>query len=57
MKEKVYLGDGVYAQNDGFGIVLTTEDGIRVTNEIYLEPQVYQKLLDYMANCIKLTLT
>lgn len=56
MKEKVYLGDGVYAQNDGFGIILTTEDGVRVTDEIYLEPSVYQALVNYVARCSSETL-
>lgn len=54
--EKVYLGDSVYAQNDGFGIIITTEDGYRVTNEIYLEPSVYNALLDYVAKCSERTL-
>lgn len=47
MKEKVYLGDSVYAQFDGYHIVLTTENGMGVTNEILLEPQVYVALIDY----------
>ena len=29
-KYKSYIGDGVYADFDGYGIVLTTEDGISV---------------------------
>lgn len=38
---KEYLGDGVYVemQNDYY-VVLTTEDGIAVSNTIYLEPEV-----------------
>ena len=44
---KVYLGDGVYADHDGFGMVLTTEDGIRVTNRIVLEPQVFGALMEW----------
>ncbi len=35
-----YLGDGVYADFDGFAVVLTTEDGVSVTNRIVLEPEV-----------------
>lgn len=36
-KTKEYLGDGVYAEIDeDAGIKLTTEDGINVTNTIYL---------------------
>lgn len=41
MKHKIYLGDGVYGDlDDSGGITLTTEDGIRVTNSIYFEPEV-----------------
>lgn len=40
---KVYLGDGAYAEFDSMnGIVLTTSDGIRDTNVIYLEPEVWE---------------
>jgi hypothetical protein len=45
--DKVYLGDGVYVDNDGFNVILTTEDGVTVTNTIYLEPDVMQALLQY----------
>ena len=39
---KRYLGDGVYADFDPQrGIVLTTEDGVSVTNTIVLETEVY----------------
>ena len=38
--EKVYLGDGAYAQFDGYDIILTTENGISGQNTIVLEPQV-----------------
>ena len=41
---KVYLGDAVYAAHDGYHIVLTTEDGIRTTNTVYLEPPVWDAL-------------
>ena len=37
---KQYLGDSVYADFDGFGITLTTENGFGPSNTIYLEPQV-----------------
>lgn len=47
---KVYLGDGVYIEFDGHGLVLTTEDGIRTTNTIVLEVEVYQALLRYVAS-------
>lgn len=44
---KSYLGDGVYANTDGYAIILTTEDGMRVTNAIVLEPEVYEALIIY----------
>ncbi len=43
-----YLGDGVYADFDGFYVVLTTEDGISVTNRIALEPEVLVALNQYV---------
>jgi hypothetical protein len=45
---KVYLGDGVYAEFDEGRLVLTTEDGISVTNTIYLENEVYNALLAFV---------
>lgn len=45
---KEYLGDGVYADFDGGFLVLTTEDGIRATNQIFLEPEVIGALLAYV---------
>lgn len=44
---KAYLGDGVYADFDGYAVVLTTENGISVTNTIVLEPEVYEALVAY----------
>jgi hypothetical protein len=38
--KKVYLGDGVYAEYDGYNVILTTENGISITNRIVLEPEV-----------------
>lgn len=46
---KEYIGDGAYADFDGFGIVLTTENGISVQNTVYLEPGVFAALLRYAA--------
>lgn len=45
---KSYLGDGVYCDFDGFGLVLTTENGISETNRIVLEPEVYHALVEYV---------
>jgi hypothetical protein len=43
-----YLGDAVYAVDDGYSLILTTEDGIRATNTIHLEPEVRAALVRYM---------
>lgn len=44
---KTYLGDAVYADFDGYHVVLTTENGIRTTNTICLEPAVLAALDRY----------
>jgi hypothetical protein len=45
---KTYLGDSVYAESDGFGLWLTTENGYgpsnKIYNKIYLEPEVIHAL-------------
>ena len=47
---KQYLGDGVYVDFDSYGgLILTTEDGLRVTHRIVLEPEVYESLTAYVA--------
>lgn len=45
---KEYLGDGVYAEllHDQ-SIELTTENGIRTTNTVYLEPEVFESLVRF----------
>lgn len=45
--KKVYIGDAIYADSDGFAIILTTEDGIRATNRIVIEPREWAKLRTY----------
>lgn len=44
--KKLYLGDSVYAEFDGYGITLTTWNGYPddPRNKIYLEPQVLEAL-------------
>ena len=48
--DKEYLGDSVYADFDGFGIVLTTENGYGPSNTIVLEPEVLRNLQNYAEN-------
>ena len=45
--DKVYLGDGAYAQFDGYGVSVTAENGIEATDTVYLEPEVYDALVKY----------
>lgn len=48
--KKIYLGDGVYGEMDGYGnVILTTEDGIRATNTIHLEPEVLRALMAWLS--------
>jgi hypothetical protein len=47
-KCKEYIGDSVYAEWDGYGVVLTTENGFRPTNRIYLEPGVVAALAKFI---------
>lgn len=44
---KLYIGDGVYAAFDGYGIWLTAEDGIVATDAIYVEPSVLNSLVGF----------
>ena len=49
--KKTYLGDGVYAEieQDGWFVVLTTENGVSVTNRIYMEPSVVRAFEAWLA--------
>lgn len=56
MIPKAYIGDGVYAEVDaGNRIVLTTEDGIDISNTIIVQPEVMAKLLFFLGIAQKLT--
>ena len=45
MSDKKYLGDGLYFHYDGYQVWLTSEDGVRVINEVALEPAVLNNFL------------
>ena len=47
-QEPTYLGDGLYADFDGYQIELFATDGIHVTNKVYLEPKVLENFLNYV---------
>lgn len=44
-ENKVYLGDGAYAEYDGYHIVVTAENGIIATDTVALEDKVFHSLL------------
>lgn len=48
INEKTYLGDGLYAEFDGYMIRLSASNGIFDTNAVYLEPKVLIRFLDYI---------
>lgn len=48
MNNKTYLGDGVYADFDGFHVVLTVDNGVETTNTVYLEDTVINGLLRFL---------
>ena len=41
---KIYLGDSVDAETDGYRVTLTTENGFGPSNTIVLEPEVLDAL-------------
>lgn len=45
---KQYIGDGVYVEYDNYQVILTTENGIQVTNTIVLEAEVLNNLNEYL---------
>ena len=47
METKSYLGDGVYVEWDGWGVWLHANDPDEPTDSIYLEPEVFDSLVDF----------
>jgi hypothetical protein len=45
---KTYLGDGLYAEFDGFQIKVYASDGIRVTNEVFFEGETITAFLEFL---------
>jgi hypothetical protein len=44
----VYLGDGLYAEFDGWEIRLFAHNGVSSTNQVFLEPSVLVAFLRYV---------
>ena len=45
---KEYIGNGVYAEYTPYEVVLTTENGLEVTNRIVLEAEVLDRLNEFL---------
>jgi hypothetical protein len=54
-----YLGDSVYAYDDGEFLILTTDNGFGPTNKIYLEAEVIDAMLRFLEQkrALKITVT
>lgn len=48
---KEYIGDGVYALFDGYGIELRANDFDSPTDMIYIEPSVFEALVRFNQRC------
>jgi len=46
-KNQDYIGDGVYVEYDGEGIMLKANDHLDPTDTIYLEPNVLEALIRF----------
>jgi hypothetical protein len=47
MENAIYLGDGVYAENDGYQIWLRVNDYHNPTDVVALDPEVLSRLISY----------
>lgn len=47
---RVYLGDSVYVDEINGMLCLTTDNGHGPSNTIYLEPEVFDSLMEYVVN-------
>jgi len=52
-ESKVYLGDSVYAEFDGYSIIITTDNGCGASNTIILEPEVVSAFERFVAQLPK----
>lgn len=52
-ENRSYLGDAVYVEVENGMLMLTTSDGLHVTNRIYLERATMEALVEYYAEAKK----
>jgi hypothetical protein len=48
MTRKAYIGDGVYAEYDGYNVWIYTSNGIEESIKIALEPEVLANLNNFV---------
>ena len=48
-----YLGDGLYAEFDGFQFRLYASNGIRVTNEVFLDELVVRSFFQFVKSSLE----
>lgn len=46
-RPKVYLGDGVYAEFDGYHINIFVSDGVTYSQPIYIDRAVWSNLVSF----------
>lgn len=45
---KDYIGDGIYIEDCGHNVSLTTENGLEVLNRVLIEPREWEAIKRYM---------
>lgn len=50
---QTYLGDGVYAEFDGYQVYVWTSNGIKESERIALEPSVLDNLVNFHNECLR----
>lgn len=53
LAKPAYLGDGLYAEFDGYQVELYASNGISRTNRVFLEPGVLASFLGYVSELRK----
>lgn len=47
LKDKIYLGDGLYAEDQGYQYRLYADNGVVVYNEVFLDQEMLDKLVKW----------
>ena len=50
---KDYLGDGLYVEFDGWQFRLYASDGVRVTNEVFLDELVVRSFFEFVKTALE----